>query len=190
MNRLALTILIVICSVAASAQYMDYGSKYIGLKPKTDYSPYASRTGTTINVLPFLFEYRIQDYVGVQVRPVLDFRFMDTTATNPTNIGLQLAYNKYFSDAIKRNFWIKPNAAAAFTYVYNRSYKTNVVALTVEPAVSFLVNPNFLITAGANPSLSYFIGKNGQAASGTKTGFRVSWGFFVHLGYNWFSVMY
>lgn len=188
--RYWIIIFLAVFSLSSSAQYMDYGSKYIGLKPKTDYNPYASRSGTNINVLPFLFEYRIEDYVGVQGRPVLEFKFGDTTGVQLSNIGLQVGYNKYFSDAIKRNFWIKPNVAGVVSYVRNRTYNTNVIALTVEPGVSFLVNPNFLITAGANPSLSYFTGVNGKGAAGTSSGFRVNWGFFIHLGYNWYSVMY
>ncbi|MBL4625129.1 MAG: hypothetical protein JKY42_08330 [Flavobacteriales bacterium] len=177
-------------SMLGSAQYMKADSKYIGLKPKTDYNPYESSGTTNVNVLPFTFEYRLEDYRGAQIRPVLELGFGDSTGTKISNIGLSGAYNVYFSDAIRQNFWVKPNAALGLGYTYNRNYKVHVPTLSIEPGVSFLFNPNFLMTVGLNPSLSYFIGKNGKAATGGKTRFKAGWGIFLHFGYNLFSVMY
>ena len=190
MSRYIISILfLIIFTLDSSAQYMDAESKYIGLKPKTDYDPYQNSTSTVVNVLPFIFEYRIEEYKGVQIRPIFDLSF-GGGVTQISDFGLTGAYNIYFSDAIKRDYFIKPNIAAAFTYNYNKLGKYHSIALSVEPGVSFLFNPNFLMTVGINPSLGYFIGKSAKAATGSSTGFKAGWGMFLHLGYNMFNVMY
>lgn len=189
MKKIGILILLFLLTDLGFAQYMNAESKYIGLKPKTDYDPYQNSTSTIVNVLPFIFEYRIEDYKGVQIRPIFDLSF-GGGITQISDFGLTGAYNIYFSDAVKRDYFVKPNIAAAFTYNYNRLGKYHSVALSIEPGVSFLFNPNFLMTVGINPSLGYFIGKNGKAAIDGTTHFSAGWGMFLHLGYNMFSVMY
>ncbi|MDA9563714.1 hypothetical protein N9R81_03440 [Flavobacteriales bacterium] len=183
------TALLIFFTLVSVAQYMNAESKYFGLKPRTDYNPYVKSTGTNINILPLVFEYRLQDYKGAQIRPILDLQF-GGTKTQLSNMGLAGAYNLYFNDAIQRDFFIKPTLAAALTYTHNRLNKSHVASLAIEPGISFLVNPNFLISVGANPSLSYFIGKTSRTISGSSTGIEAGWGLFIHLGYNMFSVMY
>jgi len=189
MIRVCIIILFAAFSFSSYSQYMKANSMYIGVKPRSDYNPYETSSSTSVNILPFIYEYRHEEYKGIQVRPILDLSF-GGGASQISAFGLTGAYNIYFSDAIKRNYFIKPNAAAALTYSYNRLDEFNGLSLSLEPSISVLANPNFLITAGLNPSLSYFIGKNGKAAAGNSSGFKADWGFFLHLGYNMFSVMY
>lgn len=180
-----LTTLIVSINNKVHAQESKLKNNYVGFIPSILVEPYDTINAVEVNFLPLVYEFRIKEKnnVGFQVRPILNYRFLETQS-GFSQIGGSLVVNKYFLNLFDDSFWLKPQLGVFYTYAYNRLDKIQTMTLGLEPGAYMEINDNLSLSLNLQPGINYYPNKFSQDFVDSKSGFKGHFGFIFHIGYN------
>lgn len=189
MNKVALTksyiVLIGSCflCISVSAQESDYKSNYIGIQPSVLIEPYDSINAIELNIVPLVYEYKISNGLGLQLRPIINYRFFKTQS-GISQTGATVLLNKNFHSLFGQNFWLSPQVAMFYTYTYNQIDKIQTMTLGLEPGVLMKISNSFSLSLNVQPGINYYPDRFSQKFVGAKNGFKSHFGIIFHFGYS------
>jgi len=167
------------------AQENSQTKNYIGLLPSILVEPYDTINAIEVNLFPFLYEYKVgnNNDLGFQIRPILNYRFYEIQS-GFSQVGGSLVVNKYFPNAFKDDFWLKPQIGAYFTYAYNRLDKIQTMTIGVEPGVQMKISNYFTMSLNLQPGINYYPDEFSREFVDAESGLKGHFGIIFHIGYN------
>ncbi len=181
-NRCKILIFSLLLACGVSAQEINSKSNYIGILPSVLIEPYDNIDAVEINILPLVYEYKIGQGIGIQFRPIVNYRFFKIKS-GISQTGATVLLNKYFYSLFGHNFWLTPQMAIFYTYTYNQIDKIQTMTLGVEPGVLMKFSDVFSFSLNLQPGINYYPDAYSKAFVESKNGFKSHFGIIFHFGY-------
>lgn len=167
-----------------NAQNILGKSNYIGILPSVLKEPYDKIDAIEVNVFPLVYERRIKDKWGTQLRPMINYRIYKPHP-GISHLGGTVMVNRYLPSLFKKeDFWIVPNIGAYFSYTYNKIDLVNTLILGLEPGVLMKLSSRFSLNLAIQPGIDYFPDEYSRNFVNSSNGFKPHFGFIFHIGYN------
>lgn len=177
------TLLFISLSRMVVGQGKDFRSHYLGIMPSVLAEPYDTLKAIEINVVPLVYEYRLNQGIGLQVRPVVNYRFNEISH-GISQTGGTVLINKYFLKVFKEDFWLVPELAFFYTFTYNQLDKIHTMTAGVEGGVFMKLKKNFSLSLNLQPGINYYPNQFSRDFVKSESGFKSHFGVIVHVGYN------
>ncbi|MEM8523355.1 MAG: hypothetical protein AAGG68_01870 [Bacteroidota bacterium] len=160
-------------------------SNYVGLMPSILVEPYDTINAIEVNVLPFVYEFRIgeKNDIGIQLRPILNYRFFEEQS-GFSQVGGSIVANKYFLKLLDDDFWLKPQMGVYYTYAYNQLDKIQAMTLGIEPGAYMIISNQFSLSVNLQPGINYYPDQFSKDFVTSESGFKPHFGVIFHAGYN------
>lgn len=167
----------------AYSQETNYKNNYIGVLPSVLIEPYDSIKAVEINVFPFVYEYKFNPELGLQVRPIVNYRFFKNKS-GISQTGGTILLNRYFHSLFGQDSWLTPQIAVFYTYSYNQLDKIQTMTLGVEPGVLMKISNSFTLSLNVQPGINYYPDAYSKAFVNSKNGLKSHFGIIFHFGYS------
>lgn len=166
----------------AVAQEANYARHYIGILPSILFEPYDTVDAVEINIVPFVYEFRMPHNVAFQMRPIVNYRFLKS---NPgiSHTGASTLLNRYFPSLWGEEFWLVPQAAIFYTYAYNMLDAIHTMTLGIEPGLMIKVSDSFGVSLNIQGGVNYYPDAYSRQFVATESGFKPHLGIIVHFGF-------
>lgn len=177
--------MILMLHVQVKAQEKPLSSNYVGFVPSVLIEPYDTINAIEVNFLPLLYEFRMGEKkdVGLQLRPILNYRFFETKS-GFSQMGVSVVANKYFLNWFGDDFWLVPMLGVYCTYAYNRLDNIQTMTLGIEPGAFMRISNHFSMSVNLQPGLNYYPDEFSKAFVDSESGLKGHFGFVFHIGYN------
>lgn len=180
-------LLIISCASYTSliAQNHPLKKNYIGILPSILVEPYDTINAIEINTFPLVFEFRLgeQKDLGVQLRPIVNYRF-SKISKGISQVGGTILANKYFPNLLTNDSWLIPQLGFYYTYAYNRLDKIQAMTFGIEPGVYMEISDKLSITLNLQPGINYYPDQFSRDFIGVESVFKAHFGIIFHVGYN------
>lgn len=185
LNFTLATVLLLLVSYKCFAQEKYLKPNYLGLIPSFLIEPYDTINAVEVNFFPFLYEFRIgeQNNIGFQVRPIVNYRFLESQS-GFSQIGGSLVANKYLTNVFQDDSWLIPQLGLFYTYAYNRLDKIHTMTLGIEPGAYMILSEDISLSVNLQPGINYYPDQFSQDFVDSESGFKGHFGVIVHIGYN------
>lgn len=178
--------LLLLCITSNFAYSQNFLEKlnYFGVLPSVLSEPYDTINALDVNCVPFVFERRTINKLGIQIRPMINYRVYNKQ-NGVSHIGGTIMVNKYLTNLFKKeNCRFIPSLGVYFTYTYNQLDRINTLILGVEPGILFKLSNTISINLGLQPGIDYFPDDYSRKYTGAKNGIKSHFGLIFHIGYN------
>lgn len=167
------------------AQDKPLSKQYVGFLPSVLLEPYDTINAVEINTLPFVYEFRWgdQNAKGIQLRPIANYRFFKN-GSGLSHLGGTVLINWYILNVFEDNFALKPLLSSFYSYTYNRLDKVQTMTLGAEIGILIFFSNHFSITTSLQPGINYYPDPFSRDFIVTKSGFKLHFGIFFQIGYN------
>ncbi|WP_416864777.1 MAG: hypothetical protein ACMVP2_19810 [Imperialibacter sp.] len=160
-------------------------TQYVGFLPSVLLEPYDTVNAVEANVLPLVYEFRWgkQNEKSVQVRPIINYRFLKNNS-GISHLGGTLVTNRYLVNMFREGFWLKPQLGGYYTHSYNRLDKVQTMTLGIELGAFMILSNRFSFSMNLQPGINYYPDPFSRSFADAKNGFKPHFGFIFHVGYN------
>jgi len=176
-------ILVLVISFTVHAQE-ETVKHYFGILPSVLAEPYDSLKALDINCAPFVLEIRSKHAIGIQFRPMINYRCYKPQA-GIAHLGGTLFINKYLITVFgEKHPKLIPCIGLFFTGTYNRIDRVITLIMGMETGLNIAFSTRFSLTCSFQPGIDYFPNPHSRIIAGTSNGFKPHFGVILHAGYH------
>lgn len=177
------TVLFISYSVVVSGQEKEYKLHYLGILPSVLAEPYDTLKAIEVNVVPLVYEFKLNQGLGLQVRPIANYRFNEISH-GISQTGGTVLLNKYLLKVFREDFWLVPEFAFFYTFTYNQLDKIHTMTAGAEFGLFMKLKKNFSFSLNLQPGINYYPNQFSRDFVESESGFKSHFGVIFHLGYN------
>lgn len=173
----------VMITAMVPAQETEYKYNYAGIFPSVLVEPYDNINAVEINIIPFVFEYKISRGIGIQIRSIINYRILEGNS-GISQTGGTIVVNKYFYTFLGSESWLVPQIGGFYTYAYNQLDNINTMTLGAEIGSLIKISKSFSMNFNIQPGINYYPDRFSQAFVKSESGLKPHFGIIFHIGYN------
>jgi hypothetical protein len=137
---------------------LGQGSRYFGIFPSilAEPEPYDYLDAIEVNLLPFVFEYRPLDRLGIQARPIANLRLIAGQQPVVSHVGGTVAVPWYRSTPWSGSHGAFVTAGPFTSYTYNLQDGISTVIVGGEIGTAVYLDPGFSLNFSLQPGINWY----------------------------------